>query len=297
MERGYFEPRELKAALAALGEHPAAAIVAGGTDLVVAHRSGKKRLADEVLAIHRLKELEGIEPQTSGGLRIGALVTHAELEASSALRETWSAVPDASALVGSPATRNMGTIAGNICNASPAMELGSPLLVFDASVELACVSGTRRVSFAEFVTGPGQTARRPDEMLTAVWLPPVPPGVRTVSAYLRLEYRQAMEIAVVGAAVALRIAKDGACEEARIGLTAVAPTCVRALEGEAVLKGQRISPDLLERAAVAAAGSARPIDDVRAPAEYRQAMVPVIVRQALELALKRSGQTATGGRT
>jgi CO/xanthine dehydrogenase FAD-binding subunit len=297
MERSYFEPRELKAALAALGEHPRVAIVAGGTDLVVAHRSGKKPLAEEVVAIHRLKELEGIQPQTSGGLRIGALVTHAELEASSALRESWCALPDASALVGSPATRNMGTIAGNICNASPAMELGSPLLVFDASVELASVSGTRQLSFAEFVTGPGQTARRPDEMLTAVWLPPLPAGVRTVSAYVRLEYRQAMEIAVVGAAVALWLGKGGACEEARIGLTAVAPTCVRALEAEAVLKGQRISPELLEHAAVAAAKSANPIDDVRAPAEYRLAMVPVIVRQAFELALNRSSRGATGGRT
>jgi CO/xanthine dehydrogenase FAD-binding subunit len=288
MDRSYFEPRELHAALAALGEHPRAAIVAGGTDLVVAHRSGKKPMPEEIIAIHRLRELEGIRPGDGAGLRIGALVTHAELEASSVLREAWSALPDASALVGSPATRNLGTIAGNICNASPAMELGSPLLVFDASVELASASGTRKLRFADFVTGPGQTARRPGEVLTAVWLPPLPAETRTASAYVRLEYRQAMEIAVVGAAAVLRLDRSGTCVEARIGLTAVAATCVRALKAEAALQGQRMSTDLLERAAGLAGSAARPIDDVRAPAEYRLAMVPVIVREALELALSRA---------
>lgn len=141
MDRRYFQPVELQEALALLDQHPEAAIVAGGTDLVVADRSGKKSLPETLIAIHRLKELRGIEPSLDGGLRVGALVTHAELESSPAIRERWCAVADASALVGSPATRDAGTIGGNVCNASPAMEVGSPLLVFEATVELASTSG------------------------------------------------------------------------------------------------------------------------------------------------------------
>jgi len=288
MERTYFQPTDLREALALLEQHPAAAIVAGDTDIVVGDRSGKKALPNTLIAIDQVKELRGIRESNNGGLRIGALVTHGEIESSRALRERLQAIADASALVGSPATRHVGTVGGNVCNASPAMEVGSPLLVAEAMVELASSSGTRTLPYADFVTGPARTARRPNELLTALILPPAPAAGRASSAYVRLEYRQAMEIAIVGAAALVVIDADGRCAQARIALTAVAPTCVRVPAAEAILTGQRPSSDHLDRAAAAAASAARPIDDVRGPAEYRRAMVPVIVRQALELAVARS---------
>jgi CO/xanthine dehydrogenase FAD-binding subunit len=275
-----------------LQEHPDAGLVAGGTDLVVGHRSGKRALPETLIAIHRLRELQKIEVLADGSLRIGALVTHQQLETSPKVREHLLALADASALVGSPATRNAGTIGGNVSNASPAMEVGSPLLVSNGNVELSSASGTRVVPFNEFVVGPGKTTRLPGELVTAVILPgqTSATSMRRISAYVRLEYRQAMEIAVVGAA-ALLVMDNGRCLDARIALTAVAPTCVRAPEAEKLLKSQSLDGDAIDVAAEAAAGAARPIDDVRGSADYRRAMVPVIVRQALELAAERSARS------
>jgi CO/xanthine dehydrogenase FAD-binding subunit len=172
------------------------------------------------------------------------------------------------------------------------MEVASPLLVANASVELKSASGQRLVPFSEFVMGPAKTTRKSGELVTAVLLPSEPSraSVRRISAYVRLEYRQAMEIAVVGAA-ALLVMDNGRCLDARIGLTAVAPTCVRAPEAEKLLKGQSLDGDAIDLAADAAAGAAKPIDDVRGSADYRRAMVPVIVRQALELAAERSARS------
>jgi CO/xanthine dehydrogenase FAD-binding subunit len=287
MERMYHEPHSLDEALRVLGEHPDAGIVAGGTDLVVADRSGKRALPATLLAIHHVPELRGMKASDGGATRLGALVTHADLETSTPIRDNYTALADAAALVGSPATRYVGTIGGNICNASPAMEAGSPLLVFEATIELASTTGSRRMPLAQFLVGPAKTARKPGELLTAVLLPQ-PPAGHTGSAYLRLEYRQAMEIAVVGAAAVLSVDEGGRCLTARLGLTAVAPTCVRSPAAEAVLKGQTLTAALVDRAAAAAAAAAKPIDDVRGSAEYRRAMVAVITSRALAIAWRRA---------
>ena len=291
MERTYHEPRTLAEGVRLLGEHPDAGIVAGGTDLVVADRSGKRALPAALIAIHGLAELRGIKPGDRGATHLGALVTHAELEASALIRDSYSALSDAAALVGSPATRQMGTIGGNLSNASPAMEAGSPLLVFEATLELASSAGSRRMTVAEFLVGPARTALKPGEILTGVLLPQLPAG-RTGSAYLRLEYRQAMEIAVVGAAALVSLDGSGRCTTARLSLTAVAPTCIRAVEAEAILSGQTLTAALIDEAAAAAAAAAKPIDDVRGSAEYRREMVVVIAGRALSMAWRRAnGET------
>ena len=286
--RTYHAPASLAEAIALLAELGSeAGVVAGGTDLVVAARGGRRRLPSALVAIHRLSELAGISGTPSGGLAAGALVTHADLERSDLVRRRWSALADAAALVGSPATRHVGTLGGNLCNASPAMESGAPLLVYEASVELHSTSGTRSLPLADFLLGPARTALAPGELLTGVTVPPQPAG-RVGSAYLRLDYRAAMEIAVVGAAALVALDADGRCTEARIALTAVAPTVVRAADAETALRGQMPTAERVAAAAARAVEAARPIDDVRATARYRTAMVPVIVRRVIELALKRA---------
>jgi CO/xanthine dehydrogenase FAD-binding subunit len=288
----YFEAADLKQARDILGRHPAAAILAGGTDLVVGTRSGKRSLPAAIVGIHRVKELRGIEPQSRGGARIGALTTHADLEASADVRRDWTALAEASALVGSPATRHLGTIGGNVCNASPAMEVGAPLLIFDARVELMSRRGKRQSSFADFVVAPGRTNAREGEILTAVVLPSLNRRVPVGSAYLRLEYRQAMEIAVVGAAALVAVDARGRCKFARLALTAVAPTCIRVEHAEKALQGKRITDEVIAEATHAAADASRPIDDVRASAEYRREMVRVIVSRAIERAVARATEAA-----
>jgi CO/xanthine dehydrogenase FAD-binding subunit len=161
------------------------------------------------------------------------------------------------------------------------MELGSPLLVHDAQVEVN--GGERKLPVADLLRGPGETALGRGELISRVLVSQ--PGA---SAYVRLEYRRAMEIAVVGAAALLVLDADGRIETARVALTAVAPTCVRALGAEAALRVREPSPDAFAEAAALAVDAAAPISDVRASDRYRRAQIPVVVRRALSLALERA---------
>jgi CO/xanthine dehydrogenase FAD-binding subunit len=218
-------PHALDDALSAAAQ-PDSAVVAGGTDFVVQVRRRVRTWPRRLVTLERVEELRGIE-RHEAGMRISARTTHAELIASPDVTELATSIADGSALVGSPATRAVGTIGGNICNASPAMDLGSPLLVLEAHAELASASGGRqRVPVADLFRGSGVVGLEPGELLVAVELPPSP--AQGASAYVRLGYRNAMEIAVVGAAAWLARDEDGRCSEARVALTAVAPKCVRA---------------------------------------------------------------------
>ena len=262
--------------------------VAGGTDLVVGSRQGKAPLPESIVAIHRLDELRASDA-ADGRLRLGALVTHAEIAADPLVLERLTALADASSIVGSHATRAQGTIGGNVMNASPAMEVGGPLMVLGATVTLRSESGERQVPVADLVTGPGTTVAAPDELLTAVEVPLPPDG--TGSCYARLEYRRQMEIAVVGATAAVTIA-DGSVEQAGVAITALAPTIRLVPEAAEALVGSDGGADAVERAARAAAGAAEPISDVRASADYRRAMAEVVARRVLTSAVARArGET------
>jgi len=273
-------------ALAALAR--GAKAVAGGTDLVVGARQGKASLPDALVAIHRVSELHAID-ETADGLRLGALVTHAEIAAHPAIRERFTALADASAIVGSHATRAQGTIGGNVMNASPAMETGGPLICLEASATLRSVEGTRTVSVEGLFTGPGTTAANADELLVSVDVPAPAPG--TGSAYVRLEYRRQMEIAVVGATAVVHL-EDGRVQDARVAITALAPTIRRVPDAEAALAGGEADDESLAAAARAAAAASSPISDVRASERYRRAMAEVIARRAVEIAVARARGTA-----
>jgi CO/xanthine dehydrogenase FAD-binding subunit len=280
-------PTALADALAILAADGAARPVAGGTDLVVASRQGRRPLPESVVAIDRIAELGGTHSPAGGGLVMGALTSHAWLAASPEIRTRWTALADAAAIVGSPATRSTGTIGGNLMNASPAAETTAPFVVFDAIVELAASAGSRTVPVAELAAGPGRTVAAAGELLTSVTLPALPPN--SGSAYIRLEYRRAMEIAVVGAAVLVTIDSGGTVSAARIALTAVAPTVVRAPEAEAALVGRAGDRDAARASGAAASAASSPITDVRASADYRRAMLDVVVRRAVAAAIARAG--------
>jgi CO/xanthine dehydrogenase FAD-binding subunit len=269
-------------ALAALAQ--GARAVAGGTDLVVGARQGKAPLPGALVAIHRVSELHAVD-DSGGALRLGALVTHAEIAAHPAIRERFTAVADASAIVGSHATRAQGTIGGNVMNASPAMETGGPLICLGATATLRSVGGTRTVPVEELFTGPGATTAMKDELLVAVDVPAPPPG--TGSAYVRLEYRRQMEIAVVGATAVVQL-EDRHVQDARVAITALAPTIRRVPEAEATLAGSDADEASIAAAAGAAAAASMPISDVRASERYRRAMAEVIARRAVEIAVARA---------
>jgi CO/xanthine dehydrogenase FAD-binding subunit len=258
--------------------------VAGGTDLVVGARQGKAPLPDAIVAIDRIGGLRAIDV-TDGGVRLGTLVTHADIVASEPILARYPALADASAIVGSHATRAQGTIGGNVMNASPAMDTGGPLLCFGATVTLRSPSGERSIALDELWTGPGTTSARPDELLVAIDVPA--PAEGTGSCYVRLEYRRQMEIAVVGATAMVTVDGDRVTD-ARVAITALTPTIRRVPEAEAALVGTSGDDDAVEASAAAAAAAATPISDVRASAEYRRAMAEVIAGRAIAAALTRA---------
>lgn len=270
----------LEEALAAVaaGAHP----VAGGTDLVVAARQGKESLPASLVAIDRLAELNGMAA-TATGFRIGSAVTHAAVMGDETVIGDYTALADAAALIGSPSTRNVGTLGGNVMNASPAMDTGAPLLVLGATVQLVSSSGSREATLPELWTGPGSTTAAPDELCVHIELPAR--GKRSGSAYVRLEYRRAMEIAVVGAAASLELLEDGTVANLRLALTAVAPTIIEVegvtVDGESVA----VSGEIAARAATAAA---RPLSDLRASEEYRSHTVGVMASRAVQAAAQRA---------
>ena len=282
MTTAFVSAGSLDEALSALvgGARP----VAGGTDLVVGARQGKAPLPETIVAIDRIEELRGATA-AKGRLRLGALVTHEEIAVDSVVRERLTALADASAIVGSHATRVQGTVGGNVMNASPAMELGGPLIVLGAIAVLRSASGERRVPVAELLIGPGTTSATPDELLTEVEVPFPPDG--TGSCYARLEYRRQMEIAVVGATAAVTVS-DGKVERAGVAITALAPTIRLVPEAEAALLGSDGGTEAVREAAQAAAKASEPISDVRASADYRRAMAEVVARRVLTAAVARA---------
>jgi CO/xanthine dehydrogenase FAD-binding subunit len=266
------------AALAA-GARP----IAGGTDLVVSARHGTVPLPGDLVAIDRLEQLGAVTRTPDGFVSVGALVSHAALMVDPVIVGGYTALADASALVGSPATRHVGTLGGNIMNASPAMDTGAPLTVLDASVVLRSTNGERTLHVSQLWAGPGATVARPDELCTSVLLPPRPD--RSGSAYVRLEYRRAMEIAVVGAAAALTLAEDGSVASLAVALAAVAPTIVAVPVGE--LSGLPVEV-VLDDVARLASDSAAPISDLRASDRYRRHTVGVMARRAVDAAARRA---------
>jgi CO/xanthine dehydrogenase FAD-binding subunit len=258
--------------------------VAGGTDLVVGARQGKAPLPDAIVAIDRINGLRAIEVSGSG-LRLGTLVTHGDIWASEGIRTRYTALADASAIVGSHATRAQGTIGGNVMNASPAMDTGGPLLCFEAKAVLRSPSGERSVPLDELWTGPGKTSAAAEELLVALDVPM--PASGTGSSYVRLEYRRQMEIAVVGATAVVTVDGDRVTD-ARVAITALTPTIRRVADAESALVGTDGGAEAVASAAAAAAAASTPISDVRGSADYRRAMADVIARRAISAALTRA---------
>lgn len=276
--------REALAGLAA-GARP----IAGGTDLVVGARQGKAPLPGELISIDRIAELNRIDSDERE-TRIGAGVTHARLMTDPTIVGRFTAIADAAALVGSPATRNVGTIGGNVMNGSPAMDTGAPLIVLGATAVLTTGSGSRNVSLDELWTGPGTTSAAPNELCTVLVMST--PAANSGSAYVRLEYRRAMEIAVVGAAAAVTLNGDS-IGSVRVALTAVAPTILE-VSGLDELGGRSVDDALLTLVAESAAEQAAPISDLRASDRYRRHTIGVMARRAVDAAARRASGEAIG---
>jgi carbon-monoxide dehydrogenase medium subunit len=285
----YLEPTDLREAIAILNRYGSEAkVLAGGTDLLalLKDRTLKPRF---VVNIKGLAGMGGMIHTPGKGVKIGALTTIRTLETSSLLKERYSALAEAAHLLGSPQVRNLATIGGNLCNAAPSAETAPSLLSFSASARIVGPKGERTLPLESFFSGPGTTVLREGELLTELFLPePLP---RMGSVYLKHCPRGSMDIALVGVAVMVALSSaDGQVEECRIGLGAVGPTPIRAMEAEEALRGKKISNLLVEEVAQRAGEESRPISDIRGSDEYRSQMVRVLTARALRMALERVPQ-------
>jgi len=273
---------EAVAWLAERGEDTA--VLAGGTDVTIQRLRGEIDPA-ALLFVGRIAGLDGVAG--NGDTLIGALATHLTLRSHPRILDQAPALAEAAATVGGWQTQAAGTIGGNVCNASPAADTAPPLLAAGAEFELTGPNGARCVRAEDFFLGRRQTARRPDELLTAITLPDRPAG--TGEVYVKVGRRSAMEVAVVGLAVRLTLDPAGTVERARVAAASVAPLPFRATEAESILQGSRLEDEAVGEAGRALTAAASPIDDARASAAYRLAVLPRVLARAVRTAASRAG--------
>lgn len=279
-----FEPETLEEALSLLSQYgKKAKVLAGGLDLV-----GKMRRwqidPEFVVSIRRIPGLDYIKGNGKRGVRIGALTPIRSLEQSPAIKQGYAPLYEAARLFASVQVKTMGTVAGNICVATPASDIAPALYVLGAKLKIVGAGSEKTVPIEDFYAGVGCTILQPDEIVTEILLPAVPAGAS--GWFMKLEKTKA-DIAKVNVAVMVVVA-DGICKKARIALGAVAPTVIRAEKAEEILKGKKLEQKTIREAAEAAAEEAKPISDLRSTAEYRREMVSVLVRRAIGQAYKRA---------
>lgn len=271
----YASPTSVAEALALLARHDDARLIAGGTDLLVELDRRVGGAVGPLVDISRVAGLDRIE-RTGDRIRIGALVTHNQIATDPTIVDQALCLAQACLEVGSPALRNRATVVGNVVTASPANDTISALRVLDAAVEVTSTEGTRRVPLADFHKGVRATDLGSGELVTAIEFDAT--SDRTL--FLKLGLRKAQAISVVHAAFRIALDRDRVTD-ARIALGSVAPTIVRAEGAEALLGDGALDPDIIAAAATAAAEGVRPIDDLRATADYRSDQVDVVVRRGL----------------
>ena len=283
----YFEPLSIEETVSLLKKYgDKAKVLAGGTDLVPQMK--EKTIRPEfVISIGRIANLDYIRLDREKGLKIGALTTIRSIEQSPQLQPKYGLICQSASQMASIAVRNVATVGGNLCNASPSADIATALMALSAKTKLVSTAGERIVPLEDFILGPGATALKTDELLTEIQIPS--PPAHTAGVYIKYTTRGGEELALIGVAALLTLsAGDGTCTEAKVALGAVAPTPIRARRAEGVLKGKKIDQELIEKAALTASNESSPIDDIRGSAEYRREMLKVFtrdaIRQAAELA-------------
>lgn len=273
----YFRPATLAEARRLAAEHPGARYIAGGTDLMVRLRDGRARPPALISLRHieDVPELDGIASR-GGEITVGALTPVADLAAHPAIAEAHPVLAQAARALGSVQIRNVATVGGNLCNASPCADLAPPLLALEARVCIEGDAGRRELPLEEFFLAPGETRLAVGEVLTAVRIPSRP-GARGI---FFKHGRVAMDLSLVSVAVVLEL-DGGRCARAGIAAGSVAPKPLRLRKVEALLDGKTVTGELIAEARAVARAEVAPITDLRTTADYRRHLVGVLVGRAL----------------
>src|SRR3974390_543699 len=284
---GYTAPLTVEEAVRILAGAPGVAkILSGGTDLLVQLRSGRSK-PDLIVDIKKIPGISGIR-ERDGGCVIGAATPGAVIGECEALQRAWPGMVEAVNLIGSTQVQGRASLAGNLCNASPAADSVPALIAARATCVVAGTTGQREVPVESIATGPGRTSLRAGEFIVEFHLPKRPP--RSGDAYLRFIPRTEMDIAVVGAGVSITLDTGGVCTDARVALGAVAPTAILVPEAAAALIGRTLDETALAALDQAARRACKPIDDKRGTIEFRTKVAGVMARRAAVFAYKAAGE-------
>lgn len=259
-----------------------AILMAGGTDVILLMKA-KAVPADTVIDIKEISGLDSIVFTEGEGMRIGALAKLFDIQTSDIVREKMPALADAAHYVASAQIRRKGTMAGNICNASPSADTASILLAMDAKVKVYNNENEKEISIGDFFKGVKKTCLEKGDVVTEIFVPELKKGEG--SAYFKHSVRKAMDLAIVGVAAWIKM-DGGRVADCRIAMGGVGTTPLRAYDAENILKGRELDDELLEKAAVAASEACSPISDVRASAEYRKDMIRVYTKRAVKKAVE-----------
>jgi len=280
----YAAPASVGEAVGLLTAHPGARLLAGGTDLLVQLRAGRRE-TDLVVDVKRIPELNAIHYDPKHGLTLGAAVPCYRIYGDGTIARNYPALAEVASLIGGTQIQGRASIGGNLCNAAPSADSVPLLIAFGASCEIAGTKGTRTMAVEDFCLAPGRNALQPGELLVSLHLPA--PKPHSGARYLRFIPRNEMDIAVAGVGVEV-VLENGTFRSARIALAAVAPTPLFVPEAEEALAGKPVNESSIAAAAAVARSAAKPITDMRGTAEYRRHLCAVLTRRALEAAVERA---------
>ncbi len=272
----FLRPRSIDEAVAMLAAHEDARPLAGGATLVAMLNAGLVE-PSAIISLSGIEELRGIQTGEGGWLRVGAMTRHAETAASALFKQGQRVVPHAAGQIANMPVRNMGTMGGSISFADPAIDYPPALTAAGAEIEIAGPNGTRRLTCGEFFLDWYTTALEPDELVTAIHIPPGPSGA--LGHYEKLA-RVSGDYAIVSVALVLSLEGDS-CSAAQIAIGACGPVPIRLAEAENSLVGTTLDAATLAKAGAMLAEASDPVDDVRGSAQYRRRVIPRLLAKAV----------------
>jgi carbon-monoxide dehydrogenase medium subunit len=284
----YAAPATTGEAVQLLVSNSGACLLAGGTDLLVQLRAGRKQTA-LVIDVKRIPELNRIDIDPSGGLTLGAAVPCYRIYGNPGVTRSYPALAEVASIIGGTQIQGRASIGGNLCNASPSADSIPLLIACGATANIAGPAGSRQIPVEQFCTAPGRNVLQPGEILVSLQLPP--PRANSGAHYLRFIPRNEMDIAVAGAGVEVAL-EDGHFRSARIALAAVAPTPLFVPAAGEALTGKPVTAETIATACDIVCAAASPITDMRGTADYRRHMCGILTRRALEAAIKRAKREA-----
>ena len=278
----YIRPGNMQDAIAALQANDDPYLLAGGTDLLIGMKTNAVK-PKCLIDLKSIPDIDGIE--NDNGFKLGALTTVRDVEISPLIRQKIPALSAAASTVGSIQIRNRATIGGNLCHGSPAADMAAILLAMNCEVRIATGNGARTIGLDQFFTGPNSTVLKRNEVLSQIIISKEIEQFKGI--YLKHGPRKAMDIGIVNIAILLDAdAESGHCNQIMIALGAVAPRPIRATKAEALLNGNKLNPETIQKAAAAAAGEATPITDFRASSGYRKDLIKNLIAKGIDQILE-----------